>query len=107
MKGGFFGVDVSLAGDFIVARQAGARDSQIVSYPRTGASYVAIQDEIRASGDEPSVCIRSRPETAEIAQALTGVRGIRITMVPGSAIDPSASDHQIARYLARLALELA
>ncbi len=105
-RGGYYGIDVEPDGAIIVVRHTSAGAPSVASYPRSNAGYQAVQDEIRASGWEPHVCMPSGPDTLPLAQALTGVRGIKLTLVPASAIDPAANEEQVARYLAQLAVEL-
>ncbi len=107
-KAAFYGIDVLPDGSVIVARHSGAAVPELLSYPGTASSYQAIQDEIRGSSARPHVCMRSGPSTLSLAQALTGVRGIRLTMVPSAAvIDPAATGEEIVRFLAQLAAQLA
>ncbi len=103
----FFGVDVAPDGAPIVARHVNGGAPVIARYAPDAASYQAVQDSIRFGGPRPHVCIRSCDATLPLAQALTGVRGIRITMVPAAAMEPGASGEQAARFLAWLAVELA
>ncbi len=99
----FFGLDVAPDGSAMVARHVPGGLPMVARYARSDASWRAVRDSIRFGGPRPHVCVRSCKETLPLAQALTEVRGIKITMVPAAAIDPAASGEEIVRFLAELA----
>ena len=98
----FFGIEIDRDGTAMMASA-----SDIASYSAGEAGYRAIEDRIRESGPHAHVCIRSCAATVPLAQQLTSVRGIQVTLVPSLVINPSASAKETAGYLARLATELA